>query len=227
MTGAQLMLELPLFPLNSVLFPGMLINLHIFEERYKQMIGLCLKTRQPFGVVLIAEGKEVYGVAKPHLIGCTAHIARVQPLEQGRMDITAIGQERFEILTLQSDRSYLVGDVNMLPLERGTPEALTEAAERLRPWVMRYIDILAHVENIRFKMPKPPADPVAFGYLAASVLHQVPLIKKQELLAVNHARELLAKVRALYELEVSLLEMMAERADHADTDFLNTSFSTN
>ena len=221
------MLELPLFPLNSVLFPGMLINLHIFEERYKQMISLCLKTRQPFGVVLIAEGKEAYGAAKPHMIGCTAHIARSQPLDQGRMDITAVGQERFEILSLQSDLAYLIGTVEMLPFERGTPEALTEAAERLRPWVMRYVDILTRVENIRFKMPKFPADPVAFAYLAANVLHQVPIVEKQNLLAINHAQELLAEIRAIYEFEVTLLEMMAARADHADADFLNTSFSTN
>jgi Lon protease-like protein len=221
------MLELPLFPLNSVLFPGMLINLHIFEDRYKQMIGLCMKTRQPFGVVLIAEGQEAYGVAKPHMIGCTAHIARSQPLEQGRMDITAVGQERFIIQSLQHDRPYLIGMVEMLPLERGTPEALTEAAERLRPWVMRYVDILTRVENIRFKMPKFPADPVSFAYLAANVLHQVPQINKQKLLELNQAQELLAEIRAIYEFEVTLLEMMAARADHADADFLNTSFSTN
>ena len=63
--------ELPLFPLGSVLFPGMLINLHVFEERYKQMINMCLETRQPFGVVLIKEGKEAYGPATPFRIGRT------------------------------------------------------------------------------------------------------------------------------------------------------------
>jgi Lon protease-like protein len=221
------MLELPLFPLNSVLFPGMLINMHIFEERYKQMIGLCLKTRQPFGVVLIAEGKEAYGVAKPHMIGCTAHIARTQPLEEGRMNITAIGQERFEIQALQYDRPYLVGLVEMRPLERGTPEALAEAAEHLRPWVMRYIDILAHVENAQFNPPKFPSDPVAFAYLAAAILHEVPLINRQKLLSIHKARQLLAEIRALYEFEVALLDMMAARADRPDADFLNTFFSVN
>ncbi len=221
------MLELPLFPLNSVLFPGMLINLHIFEDRYKQMIGLCLKTRQPFGVVLIAEGQEAYGEAKPHMIGCTAHIARSKPLEQGRMDITAIGQERFEIQALQHDRPYLMGLVEMRPLERGTVEALTEAVERLRPWVMRYVDILSHVENIRFTVPKFPSDPVAFAYLAAAVLQQVPQTNKQKLLEYHHANELLAEIRALFEFEVALLEMMAARADHNDADFSNTFFSAN
>jgi uncharacterized protein len=221
------MLELPLFPLNSVLFPGMMINLHIFEERYKEMIGLCLKTRQPFGVVLIAEGMEAYGEAKPHMLGCTAHIARMQPLDQGRMDISIIGEERFEIQSLNHDRPYLVGQVELRSLERGAPEALTEAVERLRPWVMRYVDILTRIENVRFKMPKFPADPVAFAYLAAAVLHQVPQINKQKLLAFNQASELLAEIRALYEFEVTLLEMMAARADHTDADFLNTFFSTN
>jgi Lon protease-like protein len=221
------MLELPLFPLNSVLFPGMLMNLHIFEERYKQMIGLCLKTRQPFGVVLIAEGKEAFGEAKPHLIGCTARIARTQPLEQGRMDITAVGQERFEIQSLRHDRPYLVGLVEMRPLERGTPQALADSVERLRPQVMRYVDILSRMENVRFHVPKFPSDPIAFAYLAAAILQQVPQIRKQKLLACHQANELLAEIRALYEFEVALLEMMVARADQNDVDFLNTLFSAN
>lgn len=219
--------ELPLFPLNAVLFPGMMMNLHIFEDRYKEMIGLCLKTRQPFGVVLIEEGVEAFGKAKPHMLGCTARIVRSQPLEQGRMDISVVGEERFEIHSLKHDRPYLIGLIEMRPLERGAPEALTEAVERLRPWVMRYVDILSRIENVRFNLPRFPSDPVAFAYLAAAVLQQVPPTKKQKLLAFNHAHELLAEIRALYEFEVALLEMMAARANDTDTDILNTFFSAN
>src|SRR5205814_5524803 len=84
-----------LFPLNTVLFPGMPLPLHIFEERYKLMIGRCLEEERPFGVVLIQSGPEVGGTAVPHRVGTTAHIAAVRRLDDGRMNLIAIGQERF------------------------------------------------------------------------------------------------------------------------------------
>ncbi|HQF70729.1 MAG TPA: LON peptidase substrate-binding domain-containing protein, partial [Promineifilum sp.] len=69
------MYELPLFPLNLVLFPGMPLPLHIFEERYKEMVADCLRENRPFGVVLIAEGRAEGGApARPHVVGCTAEI---------------------------------------------------------------------------------------------------------------------------------------------------------
>ena len=91
---------LPLFPLNTVLFPGMPLGLYIFEERYKLMMAQCLQEEQPFGVVLIAQGKEAMGpAAEPHPVGCTAVITEVQKLNDGRMNIVAVGQERFHIDT--------------------------------------------------------------------------------------------------------------------------------
>src|SRR5512147_2655499 len=92
------MYELPLFPLNTVLFPGMPISLHIFEPRYKLMIEQCIQIAQPFGVVLIREGVEALGPsAEPHQIGCSAQITQVERLEDGRMNIVAVGVERFQI----------------------------------------------------------------------------------------------------------------------------------
>ena len=75
------MLRLPLFPLNTVLFPKMPITLHIFEERYKQMIQHCLSEQIPFGVVLIKQGVEVNGSAEPYLVGCTARITHTHHLQ--------------------------------------------------------------------------------------------------------------------------------------------------
>jgi uncharacterized protein len=95
------MFELPLFPLNTVLFPGMPIQLYIFEQRYKEMIHDCLKSSQPFGVVLIRNGKEANShLAEPHYVGCSARILDVEPLEEGRMNLVALGQQRFRILEL-------------------------------------------------------------------------------------------------------------------------------
>jgi len=93
------MRELPLFPLNSVLFPGLALHLHIFEERYKRMIEYCIAQDQSFGVVLIKRGMEALGpIAEPYSIGCSARIHNIQKLDQGKMNIIIIGEERFKIL---------------------------------------------------------------------------------------------------------------------------------
>ena len=100
------MFELPIFPLNTVLFPGMPLSLHIFEDRYKLMIGKCLQERRAFGVVLIRQGAEALGpLAEPNKIGCTAFISQVERLHQGRMNIGVIGQRRFRIISLDTELS--------------------------------------------------------------------------------------------------------------------------
>lgn len=97
---------LPLFPLEVVLFPGTPLPLHIFEPRYKEMIGECLAQKQSFGVVLVKEK----ALAK---IGCSAEITSLlKTYEDGRMDIMSHGARRFEILTLNQERSFLRGEVD-------------------------------------------------------------------------------------------------------------------
>ena len=77
-------MELPIFPLNTVLFPGARLPLHIFEERYKAMINACIDERRPFGVCLIRSGSEPGAPAEPFNVGTTAHIRQVQRLEDGK-----------------------------------------------------------------------------------------------------------------------------------------------
>ena len=81
--------RLPLFPLNSVLYPGTLLPLHIFEERYRSMISRCVEEKVPFGVVLVRSGEEVGGPAEPYDVGTTARVARLQRLPDGRMNLVA------------------------------------------------------------------------------------------------------------------------------------------
>src|SRR6185503_19425073 len=102
-------MELRLFPLNTVLFPGMRMPLHIFEERYRLMIRECIEQDAPFGVLLIREGEETGGSAVPHGVGTTARITQVEYLDDGRMNIFTIGQERFRLSELSTDREYLTG----------------------------------------------------------------------------------------------------------------------
>lgn len=212
------MVELPLFPLGSVLFPGMVMNLHIFEERYQQMINQCLETREPFGVVLIEEGQEAYGPAKPFMIGCTARIARMQPLGQGRMEIATVGLERFTVQSLVHDRPWLVGRVEIQPVINNNPQFVQKAVEQLRPLVARYLDILSQVGNVQLNANKLPTDPIEFTYLAASILQQTPPIQKQRVLAAERTTDLLQQVSTHYRLEVALLEQMVERSENSEAD---------
>src|SRR3990172_3261195 len=111
--------RLPLFPLRTVLFPGMPLPLRIFEERYRLMIGRCLEQRAPFGVVLIRSGEEVGGPAEPYDVGTTARIVRVQRLEDGRMNLVALGERRFRIVHLDRSEPHLSGDVDYLQSAHG------------------------------------------------------------------------------------------------------------
>lgn len=203
------MFELPLFPLGSVLFPGSMINLHIFEDRYKEMINLCLQRRAPFGVVLIEEGREALGpLAKPFLVGCTAQIIGVQPLAQGRMFITAVGQERFRISNLSFDQPYLVGFVELYPLVGASSDALRGQSQQLRLLFMRYLEIVAQARSIEIKTDQIPSEPVSLAYWSAAILQHVSQREKQDILASETAGELLAHVTRLYRREVSFLELM-------------------
>jgi uncharacterized protein len=116
---------LPLFPLEVVLLPGTPLPLHIFEPRYKEMIGECLESQAPFGVVRALE----QGIAG---IGCTAEIAAVtKKYPDGRMDLVAQGRERFEVLELNQERSFLRAEILLLPDEPGSlsQEEVTRAIE--------------------------------------------------------------------------------------------------
>jgi hypothetical protein len=146
-------MKLPLFPLHTVLFPGMLLPLHIFEPRYRKMINECLDGNRPFGVALIAQGPEVGGRAEPHAVGTWALISRVERQPDGRMSIEAVGQERFRILRLHDDEDYLTGTVERFPLGGAKEDRAQQLARRLRPWLERYLTLLGQAVDSPFANP--------------------------------------------------------------------------
>jgi Lon protease-like protein len=218
------MFELPLFPLNTVLFPGMPLHLHIFEERYKKMVRLCLDRGVPFGVALIKQGAEALGPpAEPHPVGCTAHILEVEPLAEGRMNLVAVGMERFRTLLTDRKRApYLTGIVEALPLVDGEAAELESAGKRLKPWLKRYLEMLAETGGIQLQAPEMPDEPHALAYLAAISL-QVPNAEKQEFLSIESSTELLGRLFKTYQREVALLHGMMKSARSG----VNDSFSVN
>jgi len=114
---------LPLFPLDLVLFPGTVLPLHIFEPRYREMVSECLAEKKNFGVVRAKDE----GVAE---IGCTAEIVDIpKKYDDGRMDIVALGRERFETMRINQERSFLQGEVIYLQdeLDLSSPEERAQA----------------------------------------------------------------------------------------------------
>src|SRR5262249_30386665 len=109
-------MELPLFPLNSVLCPGIALPLHIFEERYRELVRHCIDTNSPFGIVLIREGREVgAGGISFAGVGTIAEIRDAGRYEDGRYDLLIVGTRRFEIRrVLSGRRPYLMAEVDVL-----------------------------------------------------------------------------------------------------------------
>ena len=107
---------LRLFPLQSVvLFPGMELPLVVFEPRYVQLTNECTEADEPFGVLLLRDGREVGDdEADPHDVGTTAHIRSVNPLGQGRFSVAAVGGRRFRVLSLSHEHPYLSANVEYI-----------------------------------------------------------------------------------------------------------------
>ena len=213
-------MELPIFPLkNVVLFPGMVLPLHIFEMRYREMINRCIDEQLPFGVALIADGPEVGAAAKPHSVGTAARIARVERLDDGRMNITTVGTQRFRILELRNDRSYLTALVNHYPIVNGATQRAVELSQRVRPQVLDYVALLSKAANVNLTLDRLPEDPLTLAFLVAISL-QVGDKDKQQLLEAAGVPEILTLESRLLARELLLLKYMIETRE--DVQSLNS-----
>lgn len=175
--GAAMGQLLALFPLNTVLFPGAVLPLHIFEPRYKQMIGRCLLLNQPFGVVLIKEGVEVEGPAEPYAIGTTASIQNALKFEDGRLLVAAVGEQRFRIQELIQREPYLVAAVDLLD-EHVSPKT-ADVVQHIRDLYTRHHHALEHATGIAQQMDELADDPVMLSYQLADRFHLMLRFKQQ------------------------------------------------
>lgn len=183
------------------------------------MIGECIEARKPFGVVLIKSGTEALGpLADPHVVGCMAQITQVQRLGEGRMNIAAIGRERFRILSLDRAAPYLVGQVEEFPLAGWQQDALDGAAEKLRPFIARYMNELSQIDGVELDTGQIPQEPFKLAYFAAALL-QVPSEQKQELLSTDEAADMLTEMRRLYRGEVAFVKHMLKHPMMDDDSF--------
>lgn len=141
--------KVPIFPLGTVLFPGSLLPLKIFEVRYVDMAKDCLKSASAFGVCLIREGEEVGPPAVPEPVGCLARIDQCEVEELGILKVRAEGLDRFRILSTETTKQGLIlGEIEPLATEAAVSEApgLAESAEFLRK-------VIAGIGAERFREP--------------------------------------------------------------------------
>ena len=183
--------EMPLFPLRTVLFPGMPLPLHVFEERYKLMINECMDHGRPFGVVLIKEGPEVGGPAIPHRVGTSAIITQTKKLEGDRLSIVSVGYQRFRIHSMVQEHPFLTAKVEILSLvDENTKEAVGLAAE-VRTMLEDYMEVMGEATDKRIEVSRIPSKPALLAFLTA-ILLQAPLADKQRLLGTESIAGMLA-----------------------------------
>ena len=196
--------DLPLFPLNVVLFPRIPLPLHIFEPRYREMIALCLREEIGFGVVLIKEGEEVGGPAVPYSVGTVARLLDVKKFPDGRMNLLTMGVVRFRILQTNTDRSFLRGDVERWEDEMGDTNELPRVTHVAHQLFIEYMADLMELANAEpsSKQLVAPLDPQVLSYTIATNV-QISNEEKQGLLEMD-------TVEARLRHEITLLERERE-----------------
>jgi uncharacterized protein len=174
-------LEIPLFPLGGVLFPGGVLSLKVFEQRYLDMAAACMRNASPFGVCLIASGKEVGETAVPHEVGTLAHISQGDMPQLGILMLSVRGGRRFRILsqTTQTD-GLLRAQVELLDEHDG--QEVPEAQQGLLPLLKKVVNDLGPE-----KMPEPHAfgDAAWVGYRLTEIVPVQPLAKQKLLELVD------------------------------------------
>lgn len=194
--------ELPLFPLSTVLFPFSQARLHVFEDRYRQMVHDCLNEDRPFGIVLIRNGNEVNGPADPYLVGTSVRILKVHTFDDGRMDIQVYGERRFRIRRMDETRPYPMGHVEpVVEIETDpTPRAdalVMRAREDFQLWVKQTLARREYDVKVRF-----PDDPVTLSFAIANAL-PIANIEKQRLLEMTDTLDRIAELIPLLDVQIA------------------------
>jgi len=199
---------LPLFPLSEVLFPGMLLPLHIFEPRYRLMIRRCISDKIPFGVVLISKGQEVGAGAEFFNVGTTARIKRVQRADDGRLYIASIGEQRFRVLQTFTDQPYLQGQVEVIPEQPGEGARLDGLTEQALNILSKYLQTLTGSSELGENLREKDFSPQRLSYTIGTLL-QVDRGEKQAILEVPTTTSRLDHEIAVMQGELRQLSLLS------------------
>ena len=224
---------LPLFPLTTVLFPGMRLPLHVFEQRYQSLVRDLLERPEPrqFGVIAIRKGREtgVEGVTALYDVGCVATVRQIEPRADGRYDLATVGTRRFRLLSLDKSLPYFQGEIEPLPDEADENAGARETAEaafavqRVQAAFRGYLNALADRGGGVISVQDLPDEPVLLSYIVGAAMI-IDLPERQSLLAVPDAVSRLRAERSLLVREIGMLRATTSRPA---PDFSNERYSPN
>jgi uncharacterized protein len=218
---------LPLFPLATVLFPGMRLPLHIFEQRYRQLVRDLIDQPEPrrFGVIAIRKGRETgaEGVTSLHEVGCVATVRQVTPLDDGQYDLVAVGTERFRLRGLDKSLPYFQGEIEPLAEDIGDAEVAAVAAHRVQAAFRGYLNALADRGGGVISVADLPDEPLLLSYIVGAAMIIDPP-ERQALLAAPDALTRLRAERSLLVREVGMLRATTSRPA---PDFTRERYSPN
>lgn len=221
---------LPLFPLSTVLFPGMRLPLHVFEERYRTLVADLLAGPEPrrFGVIAIRSGREVgpAGVATLHDVGCVAVVRQVAPHADGRYDLQTVGTDRFRLVSIDRSGPYPRGEVELLPdgvAEPGAAEAAVVVVRQVQAGFRAYLNALADQGGGVISVADLPDEPVLLSYVIGAAMI-IDLPERQSLLAAPDALSRLRLERSLLIRETAILRATTSRPG---PDYAHEQFSPN
>ncbi len=219
--------DLPLFPLNTVLFPRMPLPLHIFEPRYQEMMTRCLRERIGFGVLLIREGAEVGGPAETFTVGTVARIINADELDDGKMNMLTMGVVRFRLLKSYDTHPYMSGDIELWQDEIGNTRHLAKLTQAAQHAYINYVAQLAELMDEADAMNQiiAPQDPQVLSYTIAVNL-QIPDADKQRLLEIETVGERLDAELELLDKESAFLQRVKMMRENFTRDDIGT-FSVN
>jgi Lon protease-like protein len=203
---------LGLFPLSTVLVPGATLRLHIFEERYKQMIGECIAGRHAFGVVLDTQGQETGDELDPVDVGTAAEIREVSMLSQGRLFIVTRGTRRFRVKHVIGKLPYWSAEVEYLDEPVGQPETAEQLRVSAVDQFKEYLCALLAVPQSDIDRIDLPSDAAASSYLIADAM-QVTQAAKQRLLEADSASDRLRDELDMLNSETRRLRAARARRD--------------
>ncbi|MGH8671718.1 MAG: LON peptidase substrate-binding domain-containing protein [Burkholderiales bacterium] len=186
--------EIPIFTLSSVLFPGGVLALRVFEQRYMDMTKNCLKEGTPFGVCLIRDGPEVGSAAQPEEVGCLARITDWDMSQLGVLDISTVGAERFHILDYRVNPDQLV-IARALPIPDEPPQTLPQSHRICAHIVERVVN---RVGEKHFPAPHLYDDAVWVGYRLAEIL-PIEIAQRQQMLEIQDS---LIRIHQLHQIIV-------------------------
>jgi len=207
---------IPLFPLGSVLFPGLALPLHIFEERYRLLVARLSEgeddVERSFGVVAIRAGHEVgaSSVSALHEVGTTALLRRVTPYPDGRCDILTVGARRFRLHGVDDSLPYLQAEVEWIPEADGAPDSLAELSASVAARFADYQTLLAggpDAGDDTTEVGQLPDDPTVLSYLVSAAM-LLDLSDRQRLLAAPTTTDRLARLTTLLAREQTVIGLL-------------------